>query len=137
MTLHTADRMSAAEYRKQMGLDGPAEPKRDLKYGNKPVMAGGERFASQKEYNHHMILVRRLGEGTIRNLRHEPPYQCVVNGALICTIKPDHVFEEKTETGGWRQRYVDTKSSATITPLFKLKKKLFEALFGVELEIWD
>ena len=84
-----------------------------------------------------MRLIERMERGEVRNLRHEPPYQCIVNGELICTIKPDHVYEERTETSGWRLRVVDTKSSATVTPIFKLKKKLFEALFGLELEIWD
>ena len=113
-----------------------SQPKRGLKYNNQPVEVGGERFDSQKEYRHHMILMRRQGAGEIRNLQHEPPYQVVINGQLICTIKPDHVFEEKTENG-WKLRVVDTKSSATITPLFKIKKKMFEATFEIELEIWN
>ena len=128
------ERISAKEYRDTGVITG--KPPRPLKYRNKPVTVDGERFASKKEYEHHRELQLREKAGEIRNLRHEPPYQVNINGKLMFTVKPDHVFEERTPSGGWKLRFLDTKSKPTITPMFRLKKKIFEAVFGVELEIW-
>ncbi len=126
--------MSAEEFRKTFGAPNAAKPR---KYGNKPIEAGGIKFGSQKECRHHMGLVKRLAAGEIRNLRHEPPFQYTEGGKVMFTIKPDHVWEERNAEGNWRQRIADTKCKATMTPVWRLKKKLFEARWGIEIEVWE
>lgn len=110
--------------------------KRPLKYRNQPITVDGERYASKIEYAHHSQLLLLEKAGEVRNIRHEPPYQVTISGKLMFTIKPDHVFEEKTAIGSWKMRFADTKSKPTITSIFRLKKKIFEAVYGVELEVW-
>lgn len=113
-----------------------AQPKRSLKYNNRPVVVDGERYDSEIEYNHHMALKRRQLAGEIRRLQHEPEYRLVIDGEYVGSMFPDHVFQELQSDGTWKTRIVDTKSKATTTPYFKFKAKVFKAVFGIEIELW-
>ena len=101
------------------------------KYHNKPMKIGDLRFASQaeaKRWNELSLLV--LGK-QITGLRCQPRFPMVVNGKTVCTYVGDFLYLELA-TG--RQICEDVKGMET--PVFKIKRKLFEALHpSIELRV--
>ena len=70
-------------------------------------------------------LLQRAGE--IHRLEMQPKFLCQVNGVKICTYIADFAYFTKDE-----RRIEDVKG--TSTPIYKLKKKLVEALHpGVKI----
>lgn len=60
--------------------------------------------------------------GQIHDLSQQPKFPCVVNGIKVCTYVADFSYRE-----GGRETIEDTKG--VITPIYRLKKKLVEALY--------
>lgn len=95
------------------------------KYRNKPVVIDGVRFMSQKEGARYLALKERKD---IENLELQPVFKCELNGVKICKYIADF-------------RYYDKKFGQTITEdvkgfktnIYKLKKKLVKALFGIDI----
>lgn len=73
-------------------------------------------------------LLERAGE--IVNLKREVPFKLEINGELICTYRADHTYDWKHGGGSVVE---DSKSTATTTPVFKLKAKLMKAILGIEI----
>lgn len=86
-------------------------------------MYNGVRFASKKEANYAAELDLRIRAGDIVSYERQLPFPIVVNGKKVCKYIPDFVI---THTNGGRE-VVEVKGYAT--PEWKLKKKLFEALY--------
>lgn len=85
-------------------------------------------FASKKEANRYceLKLLERAGE--ISNLKLQPEYLIIVNGQEVCKYKADFSYrDEKTVT----QVVEDTKGFKT--PVYRLKKKLMKACYGIEI----
>jgi hypothetical protein len=102
------------------------------KYGNKPTEAGGHTFHSRKEAAHYEELLLRVKAGEIERLALQPKFPIVVNGVKVCDYIGDFSFWDVAE-----QRVVtqDVKSEATRRiPLYRLKKKLVKAVYGVDIE---
>jgi len=99
------------------------------KYKAKPTTIDGVRFPSKKEARRYSQLKLLLAAGQIKNLELQPQYPIHVAGSKICTYIADF-------------RYID-RSGVTIvedvkgveTPVFRLKKKLVEAIYGLKLLI--
>ncbi len=93
------------------------------KYRNKPTEVDGVTFASKREAKYYtdLKLLERAGE--IRQLELQPRFKCVIDGKKICTYVADFAFREKDG----RYRVLDVKGVET--PVFKIKRKLVEALF--------
>jgi Protein of unknown function (DUF1064) len=92
------------------------------KYRNKPKIDGGKFFASQAEHKRYGEL--RLLDGAVNGitaLRCQPRFPLVVNGKTICTYIADFYYREKG-----REICEDVKGMET--PVFKIKRKLFEVL---------
>jgi len=102
------------------------------KFNAKIVKTDEGTFRSKGEYNYWCALVLRQRAGDIRNLRHEPRYPITINGVKICDVLPDFEYEEWTGND-WILVVEDHKSPATITPVYKLKKKLLFAIYGIEV----
>lgn len=98
------------------------------KYHNKKTEVNGIIFDSKKESQHYLLLKFQEKTGEIWNLQRQTKIDYMQDGKKIFTYKPD--FEYDDETG---HHVVDVKG--VLTPLFKLKKKLIEAQYKIEIEI--
>lgn len=114
-------RMSAAEYR-QLATAKPT------KYGNEPVWIDGLRFDSKAEGKRYCELKLLQAAGEITELELQPRFKLNVNGIQVCTYIGDftywHVHSKKRVTEDVKG--VETKD-------FKLKAKLFRAVFGHDI----
>jgi hypothetical protein len=102
-------------------------PRRRSKYGAVRTVVDGINFDSKKEAIRYQELKLLERAGEITELDRQVPYRCEIDGDLICTYKADFQYLEN----GWKLVCEDVKGFRT--PLFKLKKKLVQALFGVEI----
>jgi hypothetical protein len=94
------------------------------KYNAKKVTIDGITFDSKLEgarYNH---LKELESMGLISDIETHPPFPCVVNDKKVCLYKAD--FRYKNSEGAMIK--------GIETPMFRLKKKLVEALYpGTEI----
>lgn len=100
---------------------------RVLKYRNKPTELDGYRFDSQKEARRYadLKLLERAGE--VISLVVHPIYVISVNGQKICNYEAD--FSYRTKAG----RVVVEDVKGVKTDVYKLKKKLMLACYGIEV----
>lgn len=94
------------------------------KYGNKKVVIDGIKFDSKREAQRYGALQLMLKAGLISNLRMQVPYQIVINGKKCFKYLADFVYDD-----GGKEIIEDVKGFRT--PLYRLKKKIVEAWFGV------
>lgn len=107
------------------------------KYRNKKVIVDGIEFDSKKEAVRYQELKLLEKAKKITDLKLQVPFvlldNYVLNGKKHQGIKyiADFVYID-IETG----KYVveDVKSSATKTQVYRLKKKLFESRYGIEIK---
>jgi hypothetical protein len=87
----------------------------------------GIRFASKREADYYVMLLGRLDRVEITGLVLQPAYDCHgPDGKKICTYRADF-------------RYVDVATGTVVTvdvkgmrtPVYRLKKKLVEAEYGI------
>lgn len=67
----------------------------------------------------------------IRGLVQQPKFPIVIYGEKICTYIGDWVFEERGPDGEWRKVLADCKGMKT--PIYKIKKKLVKAIYGITI----
>ena len=100
-----------------------------LKYGNKITVVDGITFMSAKEsrrYSELRILERAK---KIRDLEIQPVFPLIVNGQKVAKYIGDFSYYE-----GDVRIIEDTKSPITRkNPVYRLKNKLFRALYGFEI----
>lgn len=95
------------------------------KYRAKPTTVDGIRFHSKKESQRYLQWKLLEHSGAISCLELQPSFRLIVNDKLIATYRAD-------------AKYLDTKTGELViedvkgmrTREYKLKKKLFEALYG-------
>jgi len=103
------------------------------KMGNVKRKADGITFDSEKEYRRYadLRLMERAGE--ISDLQVHPKYDLIVNNRKVCSIIPDFEYvvgdevvteDVKGRTGGGVQ-----------WNLFRIKAKLFSAIYGREIKV--
>ena len=120
------------------------------KYKNTKIEQDGEKFDSKKEYYEWLKLKRLEEMGLIFNLRRQVPFvliptqyetytEITKTGKIKekkrvvekeCKYIADFVYIDK-ETG--KTVVCDTKSEATKTPAYKIKKKLMLAVHGLKI----
>jgi hypothetical protein len=100
------------------------------KYHNRKTLYQGIEFASQKEKNRYQELLWMQQAGQIRNIELQPRYDLVVNGHKLGFYRGDFRYEV-VATG--QTILEDVKSQATKTAVYRLKKKLVKALYGVDV----
>ena len=103
------------------------------KYGAKATTVDGIRFASKFESERYGYLKSLERAGVIRSLQLQPRYKLAVNGILICTYVADFFYEREGTDGSWTSIVEDAKGVET--PEFKLKKKLMQAVLGIEINV--
>ena len=98
---------------------------RGNKYRNVQKTIDGRTYHSTLEANYaqYLELLKRGKE--IQDWKPQPVFRLDVNGHHICKIIPD--FLVITKHGA--EEIHETKCWATQTPEFRIKKKLFEALY--------
>jgi len=94
------------------------------KYGAKKTVVDGITFDSQAEATRYGVLKVIQSAGLITDLRLQVPYQITVNGKKVCRYVADFVYIENG-----KEVVEDVKGMKT--PVYNLKKKLMEAVFGV------
>ena len=97
------------------------------KYKAKPITIDGIRFASTKEGKRYteLKLLERAGE--ISRLELQPRYDITINGVKVCTYVADFSYFDKSS------RVVEDVKGMK-TPVYRLKRKLVEALYpGVKI----
>lgn len=94
------------------------------KYGAKKTVVDGITFDSKAEATRYSVLKIVQASGLITDLRLQVPYQITVNGKKVCRYVADFVYSENG-----KEVVEDVKGMKT--PVYNLKKKLMEAVFGV------
>lgn len=96
------------------------------KFGAVAVTVDGHRFPSKAEAAHYRVLKARAKAGEIVALELQPRYPLVVNGEKVGTYVADFRYFE-----GDKLVVVDVKG--VLTPVYRLKKKLVKALYGIDI----
>ena len=108
---------------------------KENKYKNKQTMYKGIKFDSIKEKEHYMLLEYYQKNGRIKDLKRQVPFELIpkfeINGITRrkMTYKADFTY---ITTNDDKLHVVDVKGFKT--DVYKLKKKLFEYKYGIELE---
>jgi len=119
----------------------PAPTEHKAKYYNEPTRVDGYYFPSKGEAARYkeLRLLERAGE--ITDLQVHPRFELSAFGldrgapVPVATYVADFSYRQVDEKAG-RLRLVveDYKSTATITQLYKLKKRWMKAQYGVEVQ---
>ena len=87
-----------------------------------PVVIDGIRFASQAEGRRYAELKLMEKSGAITRLQLQPSFKCLIDNKLVCTYRADFSYFTKTS------RVVEDVKGVK-TPVYRIKKKLVEALY--------
>jgi len=98
------------------------------KYRAKPTVVDGVRFHSQREARRYQELRLLERAGKIKGLVLQKPYPVMVNGQKVCNYVSDFFYYD--QHGG--QHTEDVKGF--LTPVYRLKKKLVEIIYGIRIE---
>lgn len=122
----------AAAQGAQPGASGPAAivsqvaPKQALIRARREFY-DGQWFDSATERRHYQALKLREAAGEIRALTCQVPYDLVVNEVKVGRYTADFEWTERDGT------VVTADAKGYATPLFRLRAKLFAALYGREI----
>lgn len=108
-----------------------ATTKKPAKYRNRKVTVDGITFDSKREAARHaeLVLLERAGE--IRELKRQPVFELHgAKGTKVGRFTPD--FEYVDAATGARV-VEDVKSKASRTTAYMLRKRIFEAEYGIHL----
>lgn len=97
------------------------------KYGNRRTTAHGLAFDSQREADVYGEQLLRQAAGEIRDLQAHPRYPLEAYGQSLGYYEADHSY---WDVAGGLPVVVDVKSKPTRTPLYRLKKRIFEAQYA-------
>ena len=97
------------------------------KYGARRTEVDGHSFASQREANRYGELRLLEQAGEISGLELQPKFPLIVNGQKVATYIGD--FRYMDATGA----VVVEDAKGVRTPLYRHKKRLLSALYGIEI----
>jgi len=99
------------------------------KYGAIKTNVDGITFASKAEAARYVELKALEAAGEINGLELQPKFACVIDGKKVCDYFADFAYFT-------RKKRVIEDVKGIETAVFRLKKKLVEALYpGVEIEV--
>lgn len=105
------------------------------KYGAKPIVVDGVRYASTGEAQWHQQLRWRERAGEIRALRRQVEFVYVgQSGRRLFAYVADAVWEEPDASGAWREVVGDFKGFDTAEG--RLKRKLIEDQHGFPVRLF-
>ncbi len=96
------------------------------KYGNRKTEIDGFLFDSKREANRYVELKLAERAGEIENLELQPKYSVDINGKHICNYFADFRYFDKRD-----RKIVIEDVKGVKTDVYKLKKRLVEALYGI------
>lgn len=84
----------------------------------------------EMQYRAHLNLLKKAkyDEDKVISIEEQVPFKVEVNGKLIC----HYLLDFKVEYADGRVEHVDTKG--VITDIYRLKKKLVEALYPIKIK---
>jgi len=97
------------------------------KYSAKPVQLDGYRFASQAEAARYQELELARRANAISGLKVHPRWSLEVKGILVAYYEADFRYQDE------RGRAIVEDVKGVATPVYKLKKRLMRALYGIEI----
>ena len=100
------------------------------KYRNIKVEYDDIHFDSKRERDRYQALKLLERAGEIRDLILQPAFPLIVSGHKIGVYRGDFQY---TECASGEQIVEDVKSQPTKTPVYRLKKKIVAALYGIEI----
>ena len=101
------------------------EPKKN-KYSAIKTEVDGIIFDSKREATRYYDLRIRQRQGLIQNLVLQKKFELVVNGVKIGSYVADFVYTEEGQS-------IVEDAKGVKTPVYRLKKKLMLALYGIEI----
>lgn len=84
-------------------------------------------FDSKREAERYQVLLVRGRVGHLTNLELQPSYPLIVAGVTVGTYRADFAYD----TGGC---HVVEDVKGMRTPVYRLKKKIVEALYGFKIQ---
>jgi hypothetical protein len=96
------------------------------KYHNKKTTRFGYLFDSRREADRYLFLRSRLEAGEITDLNLQVQYVCDVKDQHICNYFADFTYMEN-------DKLVIEDAKGVRTPEYRIKKKLVEAIHGIEI----
>lgn len=130
-------RWTAADVRQHRARQMANAPTR-AKYGNTKVEVDGYVFDSKKEAAHFQTLKMRLRAGQIDALEVHPQFEIYLD--LPAPRGRVHIAWYSADFRWWTQgphgaelHVEDVKSTATKTEAYRLRKKLVEAIYQIEI----
>lgn len=116
-------------------------PARRSKYHAVRTTVHGVTFASKAEARRYQDLLLLGAAGEIRNLELQPKFPIRSNGEVVAAYVADFRYEERYGMvvpqapipwcHGWRDVVEDVKGMKT--PVYRLKKKLVEVQYGIQI----
>ena len=97
------------------------------KYHARRTQVDGHWFDSAKEAARYRALRLLEQAGAIHDLELQPAYPMRVNGRLICTYRADFRYVEDGRV------LIVEDVKGVKTPVYRLKAKLLQALYGIEV----
>jgi uncharacterized protein DUF1064 len=105
------------------------------KYGAEKAGCGKHLHDSGREAQRCRELQQMQRGGLICSLETYPKYELVVGAVKICNFIPDFRYRRKGVRGGVGDIVLeDCKSRPTMTPVYRLKKKLLKAIYDLDVE---
>jgi hypothetical protein len=98
------------------------------KYKSIKTTVDGITFASKREAHYYLIYKRFAEVGTIKDLQLQPKFPFIYNGKKMFTYIADFSYVDGAGT-----HIIDVKGVET--PVFRLKKKLIESQYKIEIEV--
>lgn len=96
--------------------------------GQKPLY-----FQSTDEAKRYGVLKTLERVGQIKDLKTQPVYPIIVNGRKCSAYKADFIYTDKN--GAKIIEDVKPNTKFGITDVFKLKRKLVEAIYGITITL--
>ena len=112
------DRLTISQYK--------ALAKKKPKYHNKPIIIDGISFQSKKEGERYKVLKLAEKAGEIQDLKLQVSFPFMLNKVKIGTYRADFVYSFAGEV-----KVEDVKGMKT--PLYRWKKKMMKAFYGIEI----
>lgn len=104
------------------------------KYRNKKTVVDGINFDSRAESRRYAELKLLERAGKIASLEVHPVFPLVVDGVKVGKYISDFAYFEKSGNAHTKKVVEDVKSKPTMTPVYRLKKRLLKALYGIDIK---
>ena len=104
------------------------------KYHNQKTLVDGIMFDSKKEANRYCELKILLKKGKIFSLECHPKFPLSVNECLIGTYIADFSYTDYTSGGRGLYGFAVVEDVKGVkTAVYRLKKKLMKAIYGIDI----